>query len=140
MKDEEVIQGALEVLRKGGVILYPTDTIWGIGCDATNPKAIDKIYKVKNRPHGKGLIVLVDSIESLCKYVVKPSPITADLIKAAKNPLSIIYKEGLGEERLLRRQRVYPCHNKRVLQGGDKETRTPHNIYLGKPQRRAFTI
>ena len=91
---EEEVDLCVKLLRDGKVIVYPTDTIWGIGCDATNPKAIDKIYKVKNRPHGKGLIVLVDSIESLCKYVVKPSPITADLIKAAKNPLSIIYKES----------------------------------------------
>ncbi|MGN0033745.1 MAG: L-threonylcarbamoyladenylate synthase [Candidatus Limimorpha sp.] len=91
---EQEVELCVKLLREGKVIIYPTDTIWGIGCDATNAKAIDKIYKVKNRPAGKGLIVLVDSIERLSDYVVAPSPITADLIKAAKNPLSIIYKES----------------------------------------------
>ena len=52
---EEEVDLCVKLLRDGKVIVYPTDTIWGIGCDATNPKAIDKIYKVKNRPHGKGL-------------------------------------------------------------------------------------
>ena len=97
MKSDEIIREAVAVLRSGGVILYPTDTVWGIGCDATNSRAIDKISKIKNRPSDKkGLIILVDSIDSIKDYVKTPSPIVGDLIKSATNPLSIIYKESKG--------------------------------------------
>lgn len=85
-----------DLLNKGKVIIYPTDTIWGIGCDATNYDAVEKIYKVKERSKGKGLIVLVDSIEMLKEYVKNFPPIAPDIIKAAKNPLSIIYSESKG--------------------------------------------
>ena len=93
---EQEVELCVKLLAEGKVIVYPTDTIWGIGCDATNAKAIDKIFKIKNRPPGKGLIILVDSIDRLKDYVKNPSPIAADLIKAARNPLSIIYKESKG--------------------------------------------
>lgn len=93
---EQEVELCVKLLTEGKVIVYPTDTIWGIGCDATNAKAIDKIFKIKNRPPGKGLIILVDSIDRLKDYVKNPSPIAADLIKAARNPLSIIYKESKG--------------------------------------------
>ena len=93
---EQEVDLCVKLLSEGKVFIYPTDTIWGIGCDATNAKAIDKIFKIKNRPAGKGLIILVDSVERLKDYVVNPSPIAADLIKSAKNPLSIIYKESKG--------------------------------------------
>lgn len=93
---EKEVELCVKLLSEGKVFIYPTDTIWGIGCDATNVKAIDKVFKIKNRPAGKGLIILVDSVERLKEYVKNPSPITADLIKAAHNPLSIIYKESKG--------------------------------------------
>ncbi|MBQ6084274.1 MAG: threonylcarbamoyl-AMP synthase [Bacteroidales bacterium] len=93
--DQEV-ELCVKLLSEGKVFIYPTDTIWGIGCDATNAKAIDKIFKIKNRPAGKGLIILVDTVERIRDYVKNPSPIAADLIKAAKNPLSIIYMESTG--------------------------------------------
>ncbi|MBR6774814.1 MAG: threonylcarbamoyl-AMP synthase [Bacteroidales bacterium] len=85
-----------EFLEQGKVIIYPTDTIWGIGCDATNSKAVEKIFKIKGRSKGKSLIVLVDSIEMLKDYVKNFPPIAPDIIKAAKNPLSIIYSESKG--------------------------------------------
>lgn len=93
---EEEVELCVKLLKEGKVFVYPTDTIWGIGCDATNSKAIDKIFKIKNRPVGQGLIILVDSIERLKDYVVAPSPVVADLIKAAKNPLSIVFKQSKG--------------------------------------------
>lgn len=93
---EEEVNICVKLLREGKVIVYPTDTIWGIGCDATNTKAIDKIFKIKKRSSGKGLIILVDSNERVKDYVKNPSPIVGDLIKAAKNPLSVIYKESKG--------------------------------------------
>lgn len=85
-----------ELLEQGKVILYPTDTIWGIGCDATNPKAVEKIFEIKERSKGKSLIVLVDSIEMLKDYVKNFPPIAPDIIRAAKNPLSVIYSESKG--------------------------------------------
>lgn len=93
---EQEVDYCVKLLHEGKVFIYPTDTIWGIGCDATNTKAVDKIFKIKNRPAGKGLIILVDTVERLRDYVVNPSPIAADLIKSALNPLSIIYKESKG--------------------------------------------
>ena len=69
MKIEEDIKKAVEVLRKGGVILYPTDTVWGIGCDATNAEAVAKVYRIKQRDDSKALICLVDSDARLQRYV-----------------------------------------------------------------------
>lgn len=85
-----------ELLEQGKVILYPTDTIWGIGCDATNPDAVERIFEIKERSKGKSLIVLVDSVEMLQDYVKNFPPIAPDIIKAAKNPLSVIYSESKG--------------------------------------------
>ena len=85
-----------DLLNEGKVIIYPTDTIWGIGCDATNPEAVEKIFEVKERSKGKGLIILVDSVEMLKKYVKNFPQIAPDIIKSAKNPLSIIYSESVG--------------------------------------------
>lgn len=93
---EEEVELCVKLLKEGKVFVYPTDTIWGIGCDATNAKAIDRIFKIKNRPAGQGLIILVDSVERLKDYVVDPSPVAADLIMAAKNPLSIVFKQSKG--------------------------------------------
>ncbi|MBR5602776.1 MAG: threonylcarbamoyl-AMP synthase [Bacteroidales bacterium] len=97
MNDLEIeVNKCCELLEQGKVILYPTDTIWGIGCDATNPKAVEKIFEIKDRSKGKSLIVLVDSIEMLKDYVKNFPPIAPDIIKAAKNPLSVIYSESKG--------------------------------------------
>lgn len=97
MNDFELeVNKCCELLQQGKVIIYPTDTIWGIGCDATNYKAVEKVFAVKERTKGKGLIVLVDSIEMLKEYVKNFPPIAPDIISAAKNPLSIIYSESKG--------------------------------------------
>ena len=66
---EEDLKTAVEVMRKGGVILYPTDTIWGIGCDATNAEAVDKVYKIKKRANNKAMLVLVGKMEDVENYV-----------------------------------------------------------------------
>ena len=97
MNDFEIeVNKCCELLRQGKVIIYPTDTIWGIGCDATNHESVEKIFRVKERSKGKGLIVLVDSVEMLKEYVKNFPPIAPDIIKAAKNPLSIVYSESKG--------------------------------------------
>ncbi len=88
---EEEISKSVELLNKGKIILYPTDTIWGIGCDATNSKAIQKIYKLKGRSENKGMIVLLDSSDKLEKYIKKVPPIAYDLISNSRSPLTIVY-------------------------------------------------
>jgi len=88
---KEDINKALEVLKSGGVILYPTDTIWGLGCDATNPEAVEKVLKIKNRPAEKSLIVLLDVDTKLQSYVNDVPEIAYDLIEYAENPLTIIF-------------------------------------------------
>jgi L-threonylcarbamoyladenylate synthase len=87
----EEINKTVEILRSGGTILYPTDTIWGIGCDASNQKAVDKIYKIKKRIEGKSLLVLVDSIEKISNYVDNLNPVIIDLVKNYNRPLTVIY-------------------------------------------------
>lgn len=88
---KEEIEKALKVLKEGGTILYPTDTIWGIGCDACNPEAVDKIFKLKGRDEAKSMIVLLDTENKLPSYVREVPEIAYDLIEYAENPLTIIY-------------------------------------------------
>jgi L-threonylcarbamoyladenylate synthase len=94
MKEENLmleILRANEVLKKGGVILYPTDTVWGLGCDATKTKPVEKIFKIKKRPESKGFIILLDDFDKLTDYVESVPGITADLIASIDRPLTIIY-------------------------------------------------
>ena len=87
---EEDIRNAVRVLREGGVILYPTDTVWGIGCDATNAEAVAKVYKMKQRDDSKALICLVDSDARLQRYAKQVPPVAWDLLDAAVNPMTVI--------------------------------------------------
>ena len=92
--EEEEVERTVAALKAGKTILYPTDTIWGVGCDATNSKACDRVYAVKQRPANKSLIVLVDSTERLKDYVVNVPAGAYDLIAHAVNPLSIVYSQS----------------------------------------------
>ncbi|WP_370241974.1 L-threonylcarbamoyladenylate synthase [Alloprevotella sp. OH1205_COT-284] len=85
------IRQALSVMKQGGVILYPTDTIWGIGCDATNPEAVAKVYAIKQRVDAKALISLVDSEAKIDFYVPDVPDVAWNLIELAERPLTIIY-------------------------------------------------
>jgi L-threonylcarbamoyladenylate synthase len=87
----EEINKSLKILREGGLILYPTDTIWGIGCDATNPDAVERVYKLKGRDDKKSLIILLDNDNKLQSYVSNVPELAYDLIEYAENPLTIIY-------------------------------------------------
>ena len=78
-------------MQAGGIILYPTDTIWGIGCDATNEKAVQKVYELKKRTDNKAMLVLTDSSAKLSMYVSDMPDIAWDLIEVADKPLTIIY-------------------------------------------------
>lgn len=85
------IRQAVEVMRKGGVILYPTDTIWGIGCDATNEAAVQRVYDIKRRTDSKALITLIDSEPKLEFYVREVPEVAWQLIDVAERPLTLIY-------------------------------------------------
>ena len=85
------IKKALEVLKNGGIILYPTDTIWGIGCDATNETAVDRIYKIKKRQDSKSMLVLMENPALLERYVTEVPEIAWDLVEVATTPLTVIY-------------------------------------------------
>ena len=90
-QETDIVQ-CLKVLSNGGLILYPTDTVWGIGCDATNAEAVKRIYQLKQRDDSKALIVLLDSAEHLDHYVVDVPEIARELIDVAVKPLTIIYE------------------------------------------------
>jgi len=93
---KEDIQNCLNTLREGGIILYPTDTVWGIGCDASNPQAIQKIYDLKGRTSSKALISIVGSEVMLERTVINMPEIAWDLIESANRPLTLIYDEVKG--------------------------------------------
>ncbi len=88
---KEDIRRALDVLNRGGVILYPTDTIWGIGCDATNEEAVSRVYSIKHRADAKALITLVDSEAKIQGYVREVPDVAWQLIDCSTRPLTIIY-------------------------------------------------
>jgi L-threonylcarbamoyladenylate synthase len=88
LKDE--VNKALKVVQDGGIILYPTDTIWGIGCDATNTDAVKKIYALKQREESKSMIILVDTDNKLQSYITEVPDIAFDLIAYAENPLTLV--------------------------------------------------
>lgn len=90
------IKGAIEALKEGGIILYPTDTIWGLGCDATNKEAVQRIFDLKERAESKSLITLVADEDMLCKYVKEIPAIALQLIEVNDKPMTIIYPQGVG--------------------------------------------
>ena len=91
MNLENEIKKSVELLKKGKVILYPTDTIWGIGCDATNSKAVQRIYRIKGRNETKSMIILLESAEKIERYIDNVPPIAYDLIHNSASPLTIVY-------------------------------------------------
>lgn len=90
------IEQCIEVLHKGGVILYPTDTIWGLGCDATNTSAVQKLMQIKGKPASKGLIVLLASERDILQYVAAPDPEVFDYLENLTTPTTVIYDHGLN--------------------------------------------
>lgn len=88
------IKAAVDVMRRGGVILYPTDTVWGIGCDARNPQAVERVFKIKRRADSKALISLVSSLPMLEATVEDIPDIAEQLIDVADSPVTIVYDRG----------------------------------------------
>jgi len=91
---QEEIKKAIEVLRSGGVILYPTDTVWGLGCDATNENAVKRIFEIKRRGDTKAMLVLIDNPAKLQSYVDEVPDMAWDLIDMSEKPLTIIYPQA----------------------------------------------
>jgi len=85
------MQKALEVLRSGGIILYPTDTVWGIGCDATDPAAVAKVYEIKKRADSKSLVLLASDMDMICRYVKEIPEMAVQLVEVNDKPMTIIY-------------------------------------------------
>ena len=91
---QTVINQTIEVLKKGGAILYPTDTIWGIGCDATNEAAVDNIFRIKERPKNKNLIILVSAVEEIRFYVHRLNIEMIEFINSQQTPTTIIFNKA----------------------------------------------
>lgn len=87
----EIISEALAVLRDGGLILYPTDTVWGIGCDATNPAAVAKVFALKKRPDSKSLVLLASDLDMVARYIKVIPPIAVDLVEVNDRPMTLVY-------------------------------------------------
>ena len=90
------INKALEVLRSGGIILYPTDTVWGIGCDATDPAAVAKVYEIKKRADSKSLVLLAADMDMICRYVKEVPEMAIQLVEVNDKPMTIIYPGAIA--------------------------------------------
>ena len=136
MDIKPIIDSALKVLREGGVILYPTDTIWGLGCEATNPDAVARIFKIKNRPEAKSLVLLAADLDMVARYVKVIPNIAIDLVEVNDRPMTIIYPGAITSDVP---DRHYIAHNA-VAEDGSVGIRIPMNEFcvelarkLGRP-------
>ena len=98
MKPEEILAEALRVVREGGTILYPTDTVWGLGCDATNAAAVARIFEIKQRADSKSLVLLASDLDMVAKYVKEIPSIAIDLVEVNDAPMTIIYPGAVCSE------------------------------------------
>lgn len=96
MNVQEDIKNAVETLRKGGIIIYPTDTVWGIGCDATNEEAVRRVYSIKQRSDSKAMICLTDSADRLQRYVRNVPEVAWQIAELAVKPTTVIFNQGLN--------------------------------------------
>lgn len=98
MKPEEIFAEALRTLREGGTLLYPTDTLWGLGCDATDPAAVARIYEIKQRSDAKSLVLLASDLDMVAKYVREIPAIAVDLVEVNDAPMTLIYPGAIAGE------------------------------------------
>ncbi|MBR6345820.1 MAG: threonylcarbamoyl-AMP synthase [Bacteroidales bacterium] len=97
MTPQEAFSKALETLRAGGVILYPTDTVWGLGCDATNPDAVRRIFGIKRRDDSKSLVLLAADLDMVARYVKAVPPMAIDLVEVNDAPMTIVYPDAIAQ-------------------------------------------
>ncbi len=124
MKPQEILSEALRVLREGGTLLYPTDTVWGLGCDATNPEAVAKIFEIKKRSDSKSLVLLACNLDMVAKYVKEVPSIAVDLVEVNDAPMTIIYPDALAGEPGEPGDRWHLAHNA-VAEDGTVGIRIP---------------
>ena len=98
MKPEDILAEALRVLRDGGTLLYPTDTVWGLGCDATNPAAVARIFEIKQRADSKSLVLLASDLDMVARYVKEIPSIAIDLVEVNDAPMTLIYPSAIAGE------------------------------------------
>lgn len=120
----DILSEALEVLRSGGTILYPTDTVWGLGCDATNPAAVARIYEIKQRSDSKSLVLLASDLDMVAKYVKEVPSIAVDLVEVNDAPMTIIYPDAIAGEPETAGDRWHLAHNT-VAEDGSVGMRIP---------------
>ena len=99
MEMKEILEKALAVLRSGGLLLYPTDTVWGIGCDATDPEAVARIYALKRRSDSKSLVLLASSLDMIAAYVREIPEMAVQLVEVNDRPMTIIYPGAIASDR-----------------------------------------
>ena len=90
-----IISELVTILKKGGVILYPTDTVWGLGCDATNPEAVKRIYEIKERSDSKSLVLLANDLDMVAKYIKEIPEMAIQLVEVNDKPMTIVYPDAL---------------------------------------------
>ena len=95
---DEVLNEAVRVLKEGGDILYPTDTVWGLGCDATNPESVARIYSIKQRSDSKSLVLLACDLDQVARYIDQIPPMAVDLVEVNDKPMTIIYPGALTDK------------------------------------------
>lgn len=121
---KELIAEAVGVLKAGGVILYPTDTVWGIGCDATNPEAVAKVFEIKKRSEAKSLVLLAADLDMVARYIRQIPSIAIDLVEVNDAPMTIVYPGAQG---------LAPAV---AAEDGSVGIRIPHNEFCVELARR----
>ena len=132
---EKIISDAVEVLRNGGTILYPTDTVWGLGCDATNPDAVSEIYRIKRRSDSKALVLLASDMDMVARYVREIPEIAVQLVEVNDRPMTIIYPGAIAAEAGAPADRHMLARNT-VAEDGSVGIRIPHMEFCVKLVRR----
>ncbi len=132
---EKIISDAVEVLRNGGTILYPTDTVWGLGCDATNPDAVSEIYRIKRRSDSKALVLLASDMDMVARYVREIPEIAIQLVEVNDRPMTIIYPGAIAAEAGAPADRHMLARNT-VAEDGSVGIRIPHMEFCIKLVRR----
>ncbi|NQX92190.1 MAG: threonylcarbamoyl-AMP synthase [Flavobacteriales bacterium] len=137
---QEIINEAKAILKEGGIILYPTDTIWGIGCDATNPEAVEKIYQIKKRDPEKAMLVIIDDDRKLMRYVKEVPEVAWDILESNTEPLTIIYPQAMGLAKNLPAQNgsigIRVCEHefcKKLIQSYNKPLVSTSANFSGQP-------
>ena len=143
---QKEVERAVELLKEGKTFLYPTDTVWGIGCDATNVEAVKKVYALKQRQDNKALIVLIASIDQLWDYVAQIPEIAWDIVEFSEKPVTVIYPKGknlaanlLGEDGSIGIRLVKDEFCKKVIQKFRKPLVSTSANISGEPSPAIFS-